>query len=316
MYFPIGIDFPFGRPMLKMMALPEVAYKIPFFKKGIEEYGSRKNNIILFTFEQYRTYLENYPQIAPKGFIFHTSRSGSTLVSQMLTELSNTRVVAEAPIFNQYLIQSIVLKNKIFNKQNLASICYGYGVAPSDQTINIFFKFSSWLIHLAPIIFELFPNTPWIYIYRNPVEVIVSNILKRSYQVKLHQKPSFAAFLTKIPIYEVATLSEEQLLAKILLENMKAAINVLPSDNGLVVKYKQLKSIFFPKIIPHFNLQPNQLEIDRILERSKYYSKSKDKQIFTSDSKEKQASSTRIIREVVQEMRLENVISQLEGFKI
>src|SRR5206468_1319466 len=42
-------------------------------------------------------WLQEHPGLRPNGFIFHVSRCGSTLVSQMLAALAQNVVISEAP---------------------------------------------------------------------------------------------------------------------------------------------------------------------------------------------------------------------------
>src|SRR5258708_7122719 len=52
---------------------------------------------------QAQEWLGAHPGLQPAGFIFHMSRCGSTLVSQMLAAMPANRVLAEAPAIQTVL---------------------------------------------------------------------------------------------------------------------------------------------------------------------------------------------------------------------
>jgi hypothetical protein len=45
---------------------------------------------------------------------------------------------------------------------------------PGDDGPQVFIKLDAWHIHELPLLRRAFPETPWVFLYRNPVEVMVS----------------------------------------------------------------------------------------------------------------------------------------------
>jgi hypothetical protein len=106
-------------------------------------------------------------------FIFHTSRCGSTLATQMMNAASSLFVISEPPIINRILdphlklpIQTIASLLK--SAMNLINIC-----AP-DNAARVIVKFRSWNILFLKEILNVFPGTPWFFIHRDGKEVIPS----------------------------------------------------------------------------------------------------------------------------------------------
>ncbi|KAG5186768.1 hypothetical protein JKP88DRAFT_288513 [Tribonema minus] len=116
------------------------------------------------------------------GFVFHDTRCGSTLVANQLAILPENRVFSESrpPVqclrmYTGYqavdperpdLKMDEALFNKCF-KGVLALMKRARGDAEPHE--RIFFKF-------APVVTSMFPDVPWVYLFRDPVEVMVSNI--------------------------------------------------------------------------------------------------------------------------------------------
>jgi len=105
----------------------------------------------------------------PSAFIFHMSRCGSTLASRMLSAVERFHVVSEPGCISDALsLESIderareVLVHELIN-----------ALVPEAKAC--FFKLTSWnLFHLA-LFRKLYPHTPWLFIYRDPVEVLASH---------------------------------------------------------------------------------------------------------------------------------------------
>jgi len=110
------------------------------------------------------------PVKAPKGFIFHVSRCGSTLVSRSLAGVARHRVISEAAPVNQLLLaEHLAPRHKA---QLLKGLIHALCGTAADT--NCFIKFTSWNLLFLAQIRELFPATPWVFIYREPAEILQS----------------------------------------------------------------------------------------------------------------------------------------------
>ncbi len=110
------------------------------------------------------------PVKAPKGFIFHVSRCGSTLVSRSLSGVARHRVIAEPAPLNQLLLMENLApghKDRLL-KGLIHALC---GTA---EDADCFIKFTSWNLLFLEQILALFPATPWLFIYRDPADVLQS----------------------------------------------------------------------------------------------------------------------------------------------
>lgn len=107
---------------------------------------------------------------APAGFIFHVSRCGSTLVSRSLGSLARHRVISEASPVNQ------LLRSRDFDPDAKRLLLKGliHALCGSASGTDCFFKFTSWNLLYLEHLLALFPDTPWIFVYRDPVDVLQS----------------------------------------------------------------------------------------------------------------------------------------------
>lgn len=113
------------------------------------------------------------PGLAPSAFIFHASRCGSTLISQMLARLDNHIVISEPPPLDALLRGDLPAALRRVAIEGLLS-AYGQRRCGSEQRLVI--KLDAWNIAELPLLRECFPETPWLFLYRDPLEIAVSHM--------------------------------------------------------------------------------------------------------------------------------------------
>src|SRR5689334_4952740 len=130
--------------------------------------------------------------IEPTAFIFHVSRCGSTLISNCLRCLENTVVISEAQPISALLVPyaarflpAEIEDWKQTQQTMLRSVVMNYGLKRKRDLQHLFIKFSSWNINMIGTIRALWPQTPVLFIYRHPLEVLNSLLLKHPQWIRL-----------------------------------------------------------------------------------------------------------------------------------
>ena len=114
--------------------------------------------------------------LAPTGFIFHMSRCGSTLISQMLAAQPENVVISEASPIDT-LLRAPLRDPGITEDQQAAwlqGLLKALGQRRFSGEKHLFVKFDCWHTLCLPLIQRAFPEVPWIFLYREPLEVLVS----------------------------------------------------------------------------------------------------------------------------------------------
>ena len=188
---------------------------------------------------RYRTPLDAFvarapaPLPMPRGLIFHMSRCGSTLVAQMLDAVPDNVVLAEPPPFDSALRHgSDVLR--------AAAAALGRGHA------NYFLKTDAWHVNMLPAIRHAFPGVPWVFLYRDPVEVLASHARMPGQHVAPGVVPALDGLVPDGHGMEYA--------ARILALICDAAVANHPRGGGLLVNYNELPKAVFTRILPHFGI--------------------------------------------------------------
>ncbi len=106
------------------------------------------------------------------GLFFHSGRCGSTLLCNMLDALPTCFVVRESEVLNK-LVHDVTLS--VEDKNHLMRcVCTSYGEYARRLGARCVIKFSSHCAARLPEVLALFPELPWLYLYREPGAVMRS----------------------------------------------------------------------------------------------------------------------------------------------
>ena len=245
----------------------------------------------------------------PTGFVFHESRVGSTLVANSLTAMSAAnRVFSESNPINTALKTDI--------PQLLRDVVYLMGRTNKAEEQNLFFKVSSIGSKRISVFREAFRDTPWIFVYRDPLQTMMSHLdpakvgTRKNGRIMAvctrarHDPPRDLNDLVERHGKRIETLSDHQFCAAHLASLCDSALSELkkPNNNGRAVEYDGLIDKLLDDIIPnHFGVTIDNDARQRVLKVSKTYSKSKNQGVdWVEDSGEKEAKSTPEIRSASQ----------------
>jgi hypothetical protein len=153
---PIGFTVRDGAPYVEWIDIGDRTLSEPLFEDTLRV--CMRNPYVRFSRREAPL---SRMEAAPLGFIFHMSRCGSTLAARMFSA-AGIRVISEAAPIDQ-----AVHAGRVEWLRWLVSALGGgrpYVV-----------KLDSWHIHSLPLIRAAFPSTPWIFLYRDPLEVLISH---------------------------------------------------------------------------------------------------------------------------------------------
>lgn len=249
------------------------------------------------------------PGIYPTGFIFHMSRCGSTLVSQMLAALPSDIVISEANVLDGVL-QAGRWDASVTDAQRitwLQGVISALGRPRDTQERHLFIKFDSWHSVDLGVIRRAYPDVPWIFLYREPTEVLVSHRRQPGAQmVPGIVEPRWMG----LDMTAVAAMSLDEYATRVLATICRAALDHR-DEGGLFVNYRQLPDAVLAEIAGHFGVAFDAAELGRMRQVAGFDAKSPSLP-FTGDSAAKQfAASTEMRR--LSERWLMPLYAELEG---
>jgi len=238
------------------------------------------------------------PGLKPTGFIFHMSRCGSTLVSQLLASLPTSLVLSEAgPI--DALIRSHLRAPDVPAAQRIDWLRWAVSALGQRRTgaeQHYFIKLDGRSTAHLPFVRQAFPEVPWIFLYRDPVEVMVSNL----------RGPSAATIpgvvgleLMGLPLSQVAAMSMEEYAARVLGVLCESAARSLPDTLGKPIHYRQLPDAVWEALPAHLGYQLTAADVARMKDIARLNVKD-PQQPFTSDSESKHREASAQVRELAE----------------
>ena len=267
----------------------------PFFNDTIFQLMGRPFNVLF----RHQIAIERLPDlagddfVAPSGFVFHMSRCGSTLVSQMLAALNANIVISEAPPIDSIVASNHDSVDESEIAQRLHSMISIFGRRRHPEERNYFVKFDAWNILDIAFVRRVFPDVPWIFLYRNPVEVIVSQMRQRG----SHMVPgAMEQLLPEMSLAQALQMPAEEYCAKILAKFCEAAFENRFDEKGLFVNYAQLPDAVPGVIAQHFHLSFSPDELDQMNVATQFDAKTPQLN-FEPDGERKRNEATEAARQ-------------------
>lgn len=208
--------------------------------------------------------LQNDPSaLPPRGFIFHLSRCGSTLAAQLLAALPQNLVLSEAPPIDQ-LLNAQRYDSTLTRERRLAQIrglVHALGRPRHRDERHLFIKFDSWHMLELPLILEAFPDVPWIFLYREPVEIMVSQHRQRGTQMI----PGIVnPWLFGFDPAAVTPMSPDEYCARVLARISVAAAMHARLGRGRLVNFTELPAVMWESLGEFFGLEWTQDDLARM----------------------------------------------------
>jgi Nif11 domain len=285
----------------------------PFFESSLRRALEMPFNLLF----QYTTpiarladWLAAHPGLTPRGFIFHMSRCGSTLVTQMLAALSHNLVISEAPPLD-VVVQARVRRPDLSEQQQalwLAWMTTALG-QPRCGEQAMFVKLDCWHTLALPLFRRAFPSVPWVFLYRDPVEVLVSQLDAPG----MHTVPELggAHILGTEAPFEAHR--REDYCARILARICEPVLAYARDGGGLLINYRELPAATWTAILPHFGVAVSPRDRTAMAEAARYDAKTPGME-FEPDAEDKQASATPALRAAAQE-HLGDLYARLETLR-
>jgi hypothetical protein len=253
------------------------------------------------------------PGLEPRGFIFHMSRCGSTLVSQMLAALEGSVVLSEAgPI--DAVLRAQFRDPSLGDAQRtewLRWIISALSQRRNGDETHLFIKFDSWSTLELPLIHRAYPDVPWIFVYRDPVEVMVSQLSQRG----AHMMPgTIEPELFGMNLAEAFEMQPEQYCARVLALTCEAALRHHQSCAGLMINYEQLPDAVWTNIADFFGIELSETDV-QTFQRVAMLDAKNPSLAFEGDSKAKQNSASEAVRKAAEEW-LDPVYKRLEAERL
>ncbi len=239
-----------------------------------------------------------FKTLTPTGFIFQVSRCGSTLLARALARSPRNNVINEASplhegfwgVYTDSWRQGVERPERVRALRNLVLAVARRRTAEQRRA---FVKFRSWNVVFIAALRRAFPEVPFLFIYRDPAEVLVSALTREPFGYTRLKGTPAAGFILGCSARETASMDTLTFLARMHAAYLRAAL--AHADPGLrFIDYEQLRGETLGELLSAaFRCAPSRDELARMHHQFAYYSKDESGTLaFTRDGERKRALIT------------------------
>ncbi|MBC3807795.1 hypothetical protein H8K52_10615 [Undibacterium seohonense] len=213
--------------------------------------------------------IEEY--IAPTAFVFHISRCGSTLLTQMLASLEQCIVLSEPPVVDQFFRN--YCKGKEINEEQITifrQLIAVLGQKRFDRESHFIIKFDSWHIDRLDFIRQAYPDVPVLFLYRQPQEVLASHQKQRGPQMI----PNFIDLGNiQVDQHDVQISDLDAYCLRVLDQYLLAALQHADNRQLHLINYAELPTVVWEKCLPDLHIKCTEDELQSLRHRASFHSK-------------------------------------------
>lgn len=312
-WIPCRVVWEQHRPLIDWCYLGGVRFTEPFFERTIARALRRPFSAAFLR----RTPIEDLKDSGgpdPSGLIFHMSRCGSTLVSQMLKAIPGVTVFSEPPPVDSIVRapERGIEANEERHAAWLRSIVRALGRGSGRGAKRAYFlKLDCWHALDLTLFRRAFPGTPWIFLYRNPIEVLASHASQPAEwslpgYLKAERFGFDASTLAPAALAEYRT----RLLAGMLRSVLDCGVEL----GGHLVNYSQLPDWGWSTLPRMFGLDPSAEEI-AAMQAAAVHDAKRTPLAFAADAERKRTNASPEIR-ALSETYIEPLYRKLEEERI
>ena len=233
--------------------LADVRFTDPFFYETIARVALHPFNQ-LFGHCTTADALNDMPAgLKPSGFVFHMARCGSTLCAQALAA-SKANIVMSEPLPIRSVLRAPLHgpASPADVERWLAGLVNAFAQKRFPEEERFFVKFMAADALDLPLIRRVFPETPWLFLYRDPIEILASQSRLGGADTQPGELPAARLDLSEAAM---AAMSNLEYQCHVIAALARAALGELGDGRGLLLNYRDLPDALFDVIPRHFGFQ-------------------------------------------------------------
>jgi hypothetical protein len=300
-WLPVDAVVVEGRPGLWWMDMTGISLSEPFFQQTVERARADNRRELFTEFDVLLQLEKQLESVPPTGFIFHSSRCGSTLVANACRAISNSIVLSEANAIDKLIARFVTdadnaVKASLYSVF-LRGVVHALAQRRTGTEQHLFIKFACCSFAQFERIKRIWPSVPWLFLYRDPIETIVSNLRDVPPWLVDNDRRVLASITGASPD-EVAEMTLEELCATTIGSLYSTAYN-LANDNSMLLNYQQLSVPVIASVLNFFKINVSTEELETIARTSGVYSKEvSGTRAFVTDVDAKQKHASELVREM------------------
>jgi gluconate kinase len=230
-----------------------------------------------------------------RALVAHASRCGSTLVTQMLARLPSHVVMSEPPMVDAILRIHSRLPNVSRDEQIrwLQALIFALGQTPGAER-HLVIKLDAWHIRDHALLSDALPGVPWIFLYRDPVEIAASMFTQPSAYMAAGMVTAYSGLADN----EALDMRMEDFIARDLGLVFDAAVPVCEQHSVTPVHYPSLPDAVWTELADVLGLSRDAGEL-ALLQQAATRDAKAPSLTFEPDSARKQREASALLRQLV-----------------
>jgi len=256
---PIRVEWRDGAPWVDWCHTTGIEFNDPFFDQTVERCLRHPYRLLFRRLTPIECLAPLAPAVRPDGFVFHLSRCGSTLVTQMLATRADTLVLSEPGPLDTIIRSPAPATDK---QTWLRWMMTALGHAAAAGQRHTVVKLDTWTTIDLDVVLAAFPSVPWVFVYRDPIDILVSQMSHRGY----HVIPGGLSEATVgIDAATAVELPPEEYAARVMRRIGDTALASMDDGRGLLVEYGELPRAVVDRIAAHFGLSTTAADVGAML---------------------------------------------------
>jgi hypothetical protein len=250
---PARVDWNPGGPTVRWCFTEGVEFTDPFFDDTLRRCIRNPFRALFWRdtpLNALGQFARAQPGLEPAGFIFHGSRCGSTLVSQMLASLPTALVMSEPGPFDAVARPPTRTGGHVA-LDGMRWMASALGQPRHAGQSRFVVKLDAWAILQFPLFRRAFPDVPCVFVYRDPVEVVASHLRHRGYHMIPGTLPAEWFGLSEC---QATSMSPERFCAAVLAALYESAATARRDGDLDLVSYTSLPDAVATVIAPRFGI--------------------------------------------------------------
>ena len=254
-----------GEPTVEWRWLGDARFREPFFIQTVEDALRRPFSLLFPQETPIDALAELEPGLPPNGLVLHVSRCGSTLVTQMLATVPERLVLSE-PLAVDGVLRTPA---SVEERARWLRLVVGALGRSADATRGYVLKLDAWAACDLDVVRLAFPDTPWVFLHREPLEVLASHLRQRG----AHMVPgALEPELFDIDRAALAETAPEEYMARVFAAICRGAL-AHRDERALFVDYRALPAAVLDEILDWFGLDADNAERERMTAMTQLHAK-------------------------------------------
>lgn len=297
---PIRFYIAQGQVMVDWARLLDTPLREPFFQHGIQNQLRHPFHLAFrrqTPLHDLLAWHEQSPGLDPSLVIFHVSRCGSTLITQTLAESPHHLQLSEpGPVdflVRQALASGLIDEAQVVRALRAWTSAWAQrcdSASPPLQTMSL--KQDAWNTDKAPLFAKAWPDAPWVFLTREPLAVLVSQMRERAFFMI---PGALGLNFGGVNPGEMPAMSAELHCAQVLGSIYAAMAQQFDPTRALLLDYAQLPDAIETQVLPHMRWQVSHADRERMRERATRHGK-QPHEVFEPDTQTKHSMASDLLQ--------------------